>query len=292
MVILNIRNGKPVSDSVKEYARGIAGGLLFSFPLLYTMEMWWTGFVIQPYQLILLMLVTFGLLLGYNRYSGMHPGVSWKHVFIDSFEEMGLGLILSFLVLLMLNRLPFDTGSVQEILGKIIIEAMGVSIGVSIGTAQLQDSSAGDEKEKNELSEEEKEGLERRSGRLAMVVLALCGSIIVGGNVAPTEEILVLAAESQPYHVLIMAMASILLSLGITYLIDFRGTVTGTEKATTFQITYDTCLSYAVALIASAFILWFFERFENMGMFMIVSQVVVLGVLSTLGASAGRLLIK
>jgi uncharacterized membrane protein len=98
-------NQKPVKESMQEYARGIVGGLLFSFPLLYTMEVWWAGYTSQPYNLVIIVAVTFLLLLGYNRYSGMHPGVTFKNVAIDSIEEMGMGLVISFLVLLMLNRI-------------------------------------------------------------------------------------------------------------------------------------------------------------------------------------------
>ncbi len=43
----------PVSNSLREYARGMAGGLMFSLPLLYTMEVWWTGFVAEPMRLLI-----------------------------------------------------------------------------------------------------------------------------------------------------------------------------------------------------------------------------------------------
>ncbi|MDQ3135846.1 MAG: TIGR02587 family membrane protein, partial [Acidobacteriota bacterium] len=36
---------RPIKKSLQEYARGVAGGLLFSLPLLYTMEVWWMGVV-------------------------------------------------------------------------------------------------------------------------------------------------------------------------------------------------------------------------------------------------------
>ncbi|EJF10080.1 hypothetical protein O71_11249 [Pontibacter sp. BAB1700] len=80
---------RPVRKSLQEYARGIAGGLLFSFPLLFTMEVWWAGFIATPFQLLIMVVVTYLLLLGYNRYAGMRPGASWRSVFIDSVEEMG-----------------------------------------------------------------------------------------------------------------------------------------------------------------------------------------------------------
>src|SRR5690554_4283259 len=190
-------HNKSIRESLAEYAQGVIGGLLFSFPLLYTMEIWYAGFLAQPYQLIVMMMATFLLLLGYNRFAGMHPGTSWKNVVIDSFEEIGIGLVMSFLLLLMLNRIQIMDNSFDEIMGKVITEAMFVSIGVSVGTAQLGNSV----KEEDELAEEEdqqhttavKRGEKRRSTKFALVVLALCGSVIVGGSVAPTEEVLLLA---------------------------------------------------------------------------------------------------
>src|SRR5690554_8169769 len=177
-------NNKPIAESIAEYAQGIVGGLLFSFPLLFTMEVWYAGFLAQPFQLLIMVVATFLLLLGYNRYAGMHPGTSWKDVVIDSFEEMGIGLVMSFLLLLMLNRIQIMDNSFDEIMGKVITEAMFVSIGVSVGTAQLGNSVKEEEDSMEEEdirpSDEVKSGEKRRSTKFAMVVLALCGSIIVG----------------------------------------------------------------------------------------------------------------
>lgn len=289
------KHNKPTRESLVEYSQGIVGGLLFSFPLLYTMEVWHVGFLSQPYHLIIMMVVTFLLLLGYNRYAGMHPGTSWKNVVIDSFEEMGIGLAMSFFILLMLNRIQLGENSVDEIMGKVITEAMFVSIGVSIGTAQLGSSAKeenDEEGEGKESSEEEKEGMERRSGKLALVVLALCGSIIVGGSVAPTEEVMLIAVEAKPYHILVLAMVSILLSLVVCYFSDFKGIDRTDNKPTLYEIVLETCLSYSTALIASAFVIWYFFGFNDTGLWNIIAQCVVLGMIASLGASAGRLLIK
>lgn len=80
---------------MEEYGRGLAGGLLFSLPLLYTMEMWWAGFSVSPKGMLLYVALTFTLLLGYNRYAGMRRDSSWVEVAIDSIEEMGIGLVLA-----------------------------------------------------------------------------------------------------------------------------------------------------------------------------------------------------
>ncbi|MFD2512456.1 TIGR02587 family membrane protein [Pontibacter locisalis] len=279
------RNGRPVRKSLKEYARGIAGGLLFSFPLLYTMEVWWAGFIAEPLELLILVLVTYLLLLGYNRFAGMHPDASWPNVFIDSVEEMGLGLLISFGVLLMLNRIDLYGMGLDELMGKVIIEAMAVSIGVSIGTAQL---GAGGQEDKEKKEKESK----RRNSKLGMFVLGLCGAIVVGGNVAPTEEILVIGVEAKPAHILAMAIFSLVQSVVVLYFSNFRGTAGGKSDNIFFDITFDTCMTYLTALGASAFVLWFFGRFDGVSFWIAFSQVIVLGVLSSLGASAGRLLIK
>lgn len=291
--MIDEKNIRPVRKSLQEYARGIAGGLLFSFPLLYTMEVWWAGFIASPAQLLIMVMVTYLLLLGYNRYAGMRPGVSWRSVFIDSVEEMGLGIVLAFGVLFVLNRIQFGEMSIDEIMGKIVVEAMAVSIGVSIGTAQL--GGADDEaEEENEVQAEAKEAGWRTGlrSKVSLVVLALCGSIVVGGNVAPTEEVLVLAIGARPVHILLMAVLSLAMSMVVVYFSDFKGTGQHRQGDLAFAITLDTCLSYLTALAASAFLLWFFGRFQGVSFEVAFAQCIVLGVLSSLGASAGRLLIK
>jgi putative integral membrane protein (TIGR02587 family) len=130
------RHYRPVAQSLQEYGRGVAGGLLFSLQLLYTMEVWWTGFIAEPLRLLACTAVTFLLLLGYNRYGGMRPGTRLIDVIIDSVEEMGLGLVIATLVLFLLGQITHGMPHL-EIIGKIVLEAMIVSIGVSVGTAQL-----------------------------------------------------------------------------------------------------------------------------------------------------------
>ncbi len=127
---------RKVSKSLAEYGRGIIGGLLFSLPLLYTMEVWWAGFSSHPLHLILYVLATFLLLLGYNYYAGIRHDANLLEVVIDSVEEMGLGILISAIALVVLGRITLDM-TLNEAVGKITIEAMTVAIGVSVGTAQL-----------------------------------------------------------------------------------------------------------------------------------------------------------
>jgi uncharacterized membrane protein len=86
-----LSTARTINESLREYARGGVGGLLFSLPLLYTMEVWDAGVIFDAPRLIIYSGVTFVLLLGYNRYAGLRHDASYTEVAIDSVEEIGLG---------------------------------------------------------------------------------------------------------------------------------------------------------------------------------------------------------
>ena len=271
-------------DALKEYGRGIIGGLIFSLPLLYTMEMWWRGFTAGPIYLICFTVATYLLLLGYNSYAGMRRDASFKGVMWDSVEELGLAVILSFLFLGILGKISTSM-SVNDILGKVIVETMMVAIGISVGTSQLgqtndsgskkSDSSQGKETQQNEL--------------LKSLVLSICGAVLVASSVAPTEEILKIAVEASGYHLVAMVLLSLLLMASVLYFVSFRGAVT--EKKTGFEMAFHVVLEYVVALLVCFGLLFFFGRVANLSWPMVLAQVIVLGVPAALGASAGKLLI-
>lgn len=298
---------RSIDESLHEYGRGIAGGLLFSLPLLYTMEVWWAGFIIPPLRMLGGVLITFVLLLAYNRYAGLHPDASFAEVAIDSVEELGIGLLLSAFILWLLGRISGDMQS-NEVLSKIIIEAMTVAIGVSVGTAQLG-AANGSENNKSDDSrngsgsheddaKSESGGMkdERSSNKphfFGQVVIAFCGAFLIAANVGPTEEIVMLAVESPIYKLIGLALFSLLLAALILNFSGFRGSkrfVIG--NGSTRDILRGTAVTYAVALITSAAICWFFGRFEGASLEICIGQTVVLGFPATLGASAGRLLLQ
>ena len=64
--------------------RAFAGALIFSIPLLMTMETWWLGFLMGRWQLILFILVNMLLLVGLAYYRGFHEDVNWREAIIDA----------------------------------------------------------------------------------------------------------------------------------------------------------------------------------------------------------------
>lgn len=276
---------RPVSESVQEYGRGVAGGLIFSLPLLFTMEMWFAGITSHPWSLVVYALITFVLLLGYNRYAGMRHDSGWAEVAIDSVEEMGIGLVLSALGLLVLGRITMDMPA-HEIVGPVVVVAMTVAIGVSVGTAQLGAS--------NEREEGMGEGgVSKDESHLGgQLVIAFCGAVLFGMSVAPTDEIAILAGEMSGWRLLALALISIAVATAIVTHSGFKGSEQNLMVKGRWSFLFVAMITYAVAVCASAMILLFFDRFDGASAEMIVSQIVVMSAASALGASAGRLLLQ
>lgn len=272
-----------MGESLREYGRGLAGGLIFSLPLLYTMEVWWAGFITRPERLLVYLAAIFVLLLGYNNFAGMRRDASWGEVVIDSVEELGLGLVTSFITLWILGRLDFH--SLDETLGQTIIEGGIVAIGFSIGTAQLGADDEGQHGRGEDDDDEE-------AGTISQVVIAFCGAVIFAANVAPTEEILMIAVEISAARMIGIALLSFVVGGLILFFSEFRKSKRYSPTETHFEKFAGSVITYATALVASAAILWFFGRLDGVSLEVALGQIVVLGFPAALGASAGRLLLQ
>jgi putative integral membrane protein (TIGR02587 family) len=276
------RAGRSVGESFREYGRGVAGGLLFSLPLLYTMEVWQAGFLMPPHRQLLYVVLALVLLLGYNRYAGLHPDTTWTEVAIDSIEEMGIGLLLSAIVLALIGRITAEQ-DLDEALGRIVVEAVTVAIGVSIGTAQLGAESGA-----------QRPGMrDRDDGSIgAQLVLALGGAVLFAANIAPTEEIVEIGTELSGLRLAVLGVATMVVAALVLYFSDFHGARRWARAEGGFAMVRGTIFTYAVGLAASAGVLWLYGRFDGVGPAVIAGQTVALAVASTLGASAGRLLLQ
>jgi putative integral membrane protein (TIGR02587 family) len=255
--------------------------LIFSLPLLFTMEMWWAGFAASPARLLVGLAATFILLLGFNEHAGLRTDHGPLEVVIDSVEELGLGLLVAAGALALLGRIDL-TMPVPEIVGKVVVEGLVVAIGVSVGTAQLGGQ-----------HEEARDVANRGGGRsiTAIVVTAFCGAVLLAANVAPTEEIVVLGTEMSPARLLLTVGASLALAALVLFFSEFRGSAHLTSARGPHNVIAGCVITYAVALLSSTIILWFFGRFEGAAPRVMVGETVVLALAATLGASAGRLLL-
>src|SRR3546814_18918626 len=91
------------------------------------------------------------------------------------------------------------------------------------------------------------------------------GAVFRALNVAPTEEILLIAYKMTPWHALAVIVLSLLLMHGFVYAVEFRGQKDIPEGArlSGVFIRY-TVAGYALALLISLYILWPFGRRDGM----------------------------
>ena len=148
----------------------------------------------------------------------MREDASFSEVAIDSVEEMGLGLAAAALLLFLLGRIDLSMEP-MEIVGKIVAEGLVMSIGVSIGTAQFG----------KQVKPEEGGPGYRQHEPWRHLGLAACGAVVFAANVAPTEEIVILAGELTLAGLLCVLVLSILIGAMILHYSDFTCSVAGNE---------------------------------------------------------------
>lgn len=281
---MNFSHRRSVPESAREYGRGVAGGLIFSLPMLYTMEVWAAGFRLSPGRILLLASLTFVLLLLYNRFAGLRRDASFAEVAIDSVEELGLGLVIAAAMLWLTGQIDSQT-HFAEIAGKTVVEAMAVAIGVSVGTSQL----GGEDSDQEGMSGDDEDS---GTDYLAQSALALCGAVLFAANIAPTDEMELIAMETPPRKILLLAIGSLLGAAGVLHFTGIHGADRHVARDSPFLSARGLITTYAAALAGSAGCLFFFGKLDGQPVDIGVAMIVVVGVPAALGASAGRLLLQ
>ena len=120
-------------NELNDLVRALSGTFLFGAPLLFTMEMWWIGLYSEGWKLLTLLALALAANLGLASTVGFHRGATLAHAIDQAVDAMAMGVLAALVVLLTLHRLTFsDPGG---ILGKVIIQAVPLSIGASVANA-------------------------------------------------------------------------------------------------------------------------------------------------------------
>ena len=274
-------------SAVDDLVRGASGGMLFGIPLFYTVEVWWIGAATTPTTMMVVLVVTFVFLVLLVHGAGFHRSreLRFSDVSIAAVEALALGVVSATVVLLLLRELTLDT-PLGEGLGKIIYEAAPFAIGVA--AARHVFNHGRDESKDTPSRAEKRDGW---SGTLADLGATFVGSVFIAFNIAPTEEIPMLAAATSPPALLAVMAASLVISYGIVYEADFGDQQSRREQQGILQhpVT-ETMAAYLTALAGSALMLLFFRNVElgDPGPHLI-SHVVLLGLPAAVGGAAGRL---
>ena len=260
----------------RDLGRAFAGALIFNIPLLMTMEMWEQGVVMDRWRLLAFVVAGLPLLYGLAYYAGFSKRRGFRNDVLDTAVALAVGFVTA-LGLLTLFGVVTPDAAPREILGMTALQAIPGAMGALLARRQLSGDKGGGE------------GDEDQASYFGELFLMAAGALFFAMNLAPTEEMILIAYKATPWH----ALGLVVLSLVLLHLIVFGAGFAGQEEAdqpvTAFF--HFTLPGYAVALGVSLFILFVFGRTDGHAAAGIVQTVVVLGFPASIGAAAARLLV-
>jgi len=259
-------------------ARAFAGALIFSLPLLMTMEMWWLGFVMEPGRLALLLALFFPFLVALSWHCGFEPTFSWRDDIVDALVALAVGFACAVVVLALLGILEREL-VLHDFVGKLCVQAIPASIGALLAQTML--------------GQRKPEQVERggSSAYASEIFIMAVGALFLAFNMAPTEEMLHIAVRISAWHALALILASLALMHAFVYSLAFRGQHDPRGASATSLFLRFTVVGYIVALLLSAYLLWSFGRLEGLSLLNALKASVVLGLPASLGAAAARLIL-
>jgi putative integral membrane protein (TIGR02587 family) len=259
-----------------DLAHDFGGAILFSFPLLMTMEMWWLGFYMDRFRLALFLALTFMMVMGLSYFEGGEE--TFKIEVLDALVACAAGYTVAAIMLLLFGIIKLGM-SADEIIGKISLHAVPCSIGAILARRQLE-------------VEETKKEKRRQQGYGAKIFLMGIGAIFLAFQLAPTEEMVLIGHMMTGWHAAALAIVSLGVMQAFIYSTERR------QWARTFSASFFwgvflrfTIVGYALALLLSLYVLWTFGRLEGAAVAEIVMATLVLGFPAALGASVARLIL-
>ncbi len=268
------------SGYLKDLMRGFGGAILFAFPLLMTMEMWRLGFYVEPARLMIFLVVNFGVLVGLAWFVGFSTNDGWWDMVREASASYGIGIATSAVLLYLLGILSAPI-PVTELVGKIAIQAIPASLGAIVARHQLNDTAPSEERRRRES----------RAGYAGQLFLMAGGAIFLSFNVAPTEEMVLIAFKMTPMRQILLICFSVLLLHGFVYTVGFRGQEPVGKAGNGRVFLSYTLAGYGIAVLVSLYVLWTFGRTDGTALPQVVAMTAVLGFPASLGAALARLVV-
>lgn len=274
---------KQWKTELTDLVRGASGGFLLGIPLLYTMEVWWIGSYISPLRMLFALVLTFLIVLLLNQASGFRHGNNIKTINAvkDTIEALAIGLVCSGATLVLLREIRFDAPLI-EVLGKLIYESVPFTFGVALANQFLgkDQSRSGDDS-----------SARQGNATLSDISATLIGALVIAFNIAPTDEIPMLASAATGGWLLAMIAASLLVSYCIVFAAGFTNQSQRYQHKGLFQRPWgETIAAYLVSLFAAMLMLVFFQKLHFDDPWQVwLRYTVLLGLPAAVGGAAGRL---
>ena len=273
---------RSTSGADSQYAIGVAracgGVLLFSLPILMTMETWQLGSHMDRLRLALLLVMLVPLLVGLAYYLGFEDSTDLPDAALDAFVALAIAAVLAPVILYVFGVLRADTNA-NEWIGTIAVQTVTGSIGALLAQSQLGRTS--------------NENKQRRSGGpLAEYFFMAAGALFLSANIAPTEEIVLIAHLMTPWHAIALIAVSLLVMHAFVYALEFKGQH---KRATGVPLWHEfigfTVVGYLIAFLISSYLCWSFGRFDGMSFAAVLQISIVLAFPAAVGAAAARLVL-
>jgi putative integral membrane protein (TIGR02587 family) len=284
-------------QELDDLVRGMSGGFLFGIPLLYTMEVWWIGSSIEEPRMLIALVATYGVIFLLHRTAGFRhtQEIRWHDALIDSVEALAIGIICATCVLILLREVRLET-PLNEVLGKIIFESVPFTLGVALtnqffhGEGENNQSNASPNQQKGQQKGQNRTSI---NATFADVGATLIGALVIAFNIAPTDEVPMLATAITGPWLLSIVAVSLIISYAIVFQANFANQKKRQQQQGIFQRPIsETVMSYLVSLLAAMLMLWFFDRLNGSDPWSTwLSYTLVLGLPATIGGAAGRLAI-
>ena len=274
---------EPWRQEIRNFVRAFSGAFLFGIPLLYTMEMWWLGELVETGRLLwmlgIALVANFGLAVavGFKRGHSLYGNLE------QTVDAVAVGIVGAAVVLLALNELSLDD-PLTVILGKIIAQALPLSLGASISNAVFGGG------RQREGDPEPGSGVWRELFR--DMGATATGAVFVSAAIAPTEEIPMLATRLDYLHLLALIGLSLLIGYAIVFASGFDRQATGGSHPLFQHPLTETSLSYLVSLLVALGVLFVTQQLAGGDQpSWILEQTLVMGLPAMIGGAAGRLAI-
>lgn len=278
----------PWMVELRDVVRAVSGGLLFGVPLLYTMEVWWVGSHTTAPQMAGLLLLLIGPVFVLNKTAGFRadPDVRTRDALADTIEAVAIGIVVASVVLVVLREVTVETPR-RLALGKVLYESVPFSLGIGVAHHFLHGGRSGP------LDDDSPSGpggaSDATRGPLADVGAATIGAAFVAFSIAPTDEVPMIASAMGPAWLLVLLGASLLASYAIVFAAGFsRQELRHRQQGVLQRPATETVVSYLIALVVAAALLWLFQRGLRPWP-SLLGRVVVLGFPAAIGGAAGRL---
>ncbi|CAN5614916.1 TIGR02587 family membrane protein [soil metagenome] len=271
-------------DEIVDLVRGVSGACIFAISLIYTFEMWSRGASLPLWHLLIFLSIAISMNFLLDYFAGFKLERSPSMVAVQAIEALAIGIVTATIMLLALGQIAIEH-SLRGSIGKIVLEAIPLSIGLSIANSIF-----GQNRERVSGTEDDDLQPKTTWHELANDIGATTvGGVFIAVSIAPTDEVPFLATQVNGFNVLALTALSLLIPYGIVFVSGFQHNPQNAPFQTPLS---ETAICYLVSLLVSLVVLALFGHIGlDDSLHRIVALTVVMTLPTSIGGAAGRLLV-